>query len=79
MGAACYDCGLPYSSPAWADVVVPDDIWLKISPTGHDGGLLCFNCMNGRLAAIDAVNVPFMVASGPFSFAVRRGDMNQDF
>ncbi len=72
MKAECYDCKLSYSSPQWADVVVTDSIWRKISPTGDDGGLLCFNCMNGRLLALDLDNVPYQIASGPFSFAVRR-------
>ena len=68
---SCHDCGLAYGSPAWADVVVPNAIWKQISPTGDEGGLLCFNCMVGRLEALGLDNVPFRVTSGPFAFRVR--------
>lgn len=70
--STCYDCGLLYSGDAWADVVVPDGYWEMINPTHHEGGgLLCFNCMNRRFAALGLSNVPFQIASGPFSFSVR--------
>lgn len=41
----CYDCLLRYGEPGWADFVVPDDVWLRISPTGNDAGILCATCM----------------------------------
>ena len=65
--AECYDCKLEYGSSAWCDVVVRDEIWQQISPTGDEGGLLCFNCMVRRLAALGLENVPFKIASGPFA------------
>lgn len=68
-GAACYDCGLPYSDDGFADLVVPSDVWAKISPTGHDGGLLCPTCLvraTKRAGFADgAVYASF--GSGPFS------------
>jgi len=72
MKPGCYDCGLPYGSPAWVDVVIPDDMWQKISPTGHSGGVLCFNCMNKRLHNLGLINVPYDIASGPFAFHIRQ-------
>ncbi len=69
VNASCYDCGLAYGSPAWADVVVPDEIWRQICPTG--GGLLCFNCMVRLLSELGLQNVPVLITSGPFAFCVR--------
>lgn len=70
--AACFDCGLVYASSKWADVVVPDEYWEMINPSEDSGcGLLCFNCMVGRFEALGLQNVPFQIASGPFSFMVR--------
>ena len=65
--AACADCGLRYDDPGWADVVVSDVVWAMISPTGDEGGLLCFTCMNRRLSASRESNVPFQITSGPFA------------
>lgn len=61
----CADCGLPYGSERWADFVVPDDAWLKISPTGHEGGVLCVQCMLDRAvrAGVECVG---KFTSGPF-------------
>lgn len=71
MKACCYSCGMRYDSDGWADVVIPDAVWKLISPTGGDGGLLCFACMNARLSRLGLRNVPFQIASGPFSFMPR--------
>jgi len=49
---ACYDCLLPYTDPGFADFVVPDDVWAKISPTGDEGGILCATCMFRRMEAL---------------------------
>ena len=68
---SCHGCGLLYASRCWADVVVPNEIWKQISPTGDEGGLLCFNCIVGRLEDLGLSNVPFKVTSGPFAFRVR--------
>ena len=64
---ACYECGLVYGSPGWCDVVIPDEDWLAISPTGHGGGVLCFTCMARRLTVGGREGVPMAVTSGPFT------------
>lgn len=65
--AECYDCELEYGCDAWSDVVVSDEIWDLIKPSGNKGaGLLCFNCMVRRLAFLGLENVSFEVKSGPF-------------
>jgi hypothetical protein len=46
--AACYDCGRPYEM--CGDVSMDDAVWMQISPTGDEGGLLCANCTMNRLA-----------------------------
>lgn len=73
IGAACYDCRLPYGCDAWADLLVPDTIWEKINPSFHrEGGLLCCNCTVRRLRQVGLEwNVPFYFGSGPFSFSIR--------
>lgn len=42
--AFCGRCGLPYEDFP-ADMIVPDDQWKLISPSGDLGGLLCPNCI----------------------------------
>jgi hypothetical protein len=65
--AGCYDCDLPYGSDKWADVVLPNEIWELINPSEHDGGgLLCFNCINGRLTKLGLEDVPIKITSGAF-------------
>ena len=63
----CYDCGLLYSGPAWCDVVLSDEDWPSISPTGDLGGVLCFNCIARRLTVAGREGVPMQVTSGPFA------------
>lgn len=68
VGAAvCFDCGLSYADPGFCDLVVPHDVWLAMSPTGHEGGLLCPTCMcrAARRAGLDKVTAAFR--SGPFA------------
>ncbi len=68
QGLDCLDCGLEYGSDAWCDIVIPDDVWELISPTGHVGsGILCFNCMARRLKFIGLENVPFHIGSGVYA------------
>ncbi len=45
--AACHDCGKPYQE--CGDVVMDNETWRKISPTGNEGGLLCANHTMARL------------------------------
>ena len=67
--AVCRDCGVPYHNFP-CDLVVPDDIWKMISPTGHEGGLLCPNCLCGRLTGLGMTSVQ---VGGDFS-EIRKDD-----
>ena len=65
--AHCYDCKRPYGDEhGFPDLVVPDDVWAKISPTGDEGGLLCPSCMCRRAADIGLEHVAAVFRSGPF-------------
>lgn len=64
--ATCLDCGLPYNDPGFADLVVPHDVWAKISPTKDENGLLCPTCMV-RAAAKAGVETVATFRSGPFA------------
>lgn len=66
---ACYDCGLPYADPGWCDVAIPDQDWLAISPTGHEGGVLCLTCIARRLVGLGRRDVPLVVTSGPWRWS----------
>lgn len=61
----CHDCGIPYGSPRFPDLVVPHDQWAKISPSGDENGLLCPNCMCAR-AESAGVECRAIFRSGPF-------------
>lgn len=65
-GGACWDCRLPYTDPGFADLVVPHNIWAKVSPTGHEGGLLCPTCLVRR-AEMAGVQSVAEFRSGPFA------------
>jgi len=66
-GARCYDCGLPYSDPGFADLVVPHTIWNEhLSPKKNEGGLLCPTCMV-RAAEKAGVSCDAVFGSGPFA------------
>lgn len=41
----CYSCGRPYTDLGFPDLIVPDAVWDRISPTGDGGGLLCPACI----------------------------------
>lgn len=71
MEARCGDCGLPYGDDGFHDLVVPDDVWAKISPTGDENGLLCPTCMV-RAAHRAGVETRAVFRSGPF-FEEARG------
>ncbi len=45
MDAICNDCGLDYDDDGFQDLVLPNDLWAKISPTGDVNGLLCPTCL----------------------------------
>jgi hypothetical protein len=62
----CFDCERPYGNEhGFPDLVIQNDIWARISPTGDEGGLLCPSCICKRLydAGIKEVEAAFM--SGP--------------
>jgi hypothetical protein len=61
----CDDCGRPYASGGFPDLIITKDAWQRISPTGDDGGLLCPSCICQRLhdAGMSQVEGAFM--SGP--------------
>lgn len=65
-GLCCADCDLPYGSKGYADFVVPDDVWERISPTGGGGGILCANCMVRRAAEL-GIECEGSFTSGPFA------------
>lgn len=62
--ASCYDCGLPYGSKKWADFVVSDELWEKIS---KGDSLLCVNCMILRAEIMALENCEGKFTSGPFA------------
>ena len=57
----CFDCGLAYGSEGWIECVVPNDVWLKIGPHGHEGGILCITCIARRLKRLGMERVPVML------------------
>jgi hypothetical protein len=47
----CYDCERPYGHEhGFPDLIIPYWAWVKISPTGGEGGLLCPSCICARLS-----------------------------
>lgn len=68
MNSGCFDCGREYGDEhGFPDLIVPDDVWLRISPKGDFGGLLCPSCICKRAhdAGLTKVEARFM--SGPFA------------
>lgn len=51
--AKCFDCGMPYGTEDWVDIVLPNEQWDMIFPE-HDG-LLCPNCIMKRASKIKGV------------------------
>ena len=65
--ARCANCGRRYGDEfGFPDLVVPAEVWRKISPRGDEGGLLCPSCMCERAYAVGIENVSAFFASGPF-------------
>lgn len=64
----CEDCGRPYGDEyGFPDLIVPDDVWLMISPRGDFGGLLCPSCICKRAAVLGLKKVEARFCSGPFA------------
>lgn len=67
MQGCCIDCGRKYGDEyGFPDLLVPNDVWAKISPTEHEGGLLCPSCMCRRAFDAGLTDVPARFVSGPF-------------
>lgn len=65
---ACDDCKRLYGDEhGFPDLIVPDDVWLAISPTRDFGGLLCPSCIcaAAHRAGFEKVEARFM--GGPFA------------
>lgn len=46
----CEDCGRPYGDEhGFPDLVIPYEVWCRISTNGDDSGLLCPSCICKRL------------------------------
>ena len=54
----CYDCSKPYGEDGWIEAVIPDHVWIRISPTGNIGGILCISCISKRLKDAGIWGVP---------------------
>lgn len=65
--SGCLDCGVPYASPRFPDLVIPDEAWRAISPNGDEGGLMCPGCISARLEAAGLSGVPGKFTSGPMA------------
>lgn len=75
----CHDCGREYGDDhGFPDLIIPYDSWVRISPSGDDGGLLCPSCICRRLsgAAIKCegafMSGPIISVTGPTMHALRR-------
>ena len=62
----CVDCGRNYGDEyGFPDLVLPNDTWAAISPTGDEGGMLCPSCICKRLVDRGFEDVPAVFRSGP--------------
>lgn len=72
----CYDCGLPYDEFP-CDIVVNNKMWEQINPSlRKDGGLLCPNCLCGRLTQLGGTCV-HIVSIDVGSFENRLKDVSK--
>lgn len=63
---SCADCDLPYSDDGFADFVVDDGVWRKI--TADDGAnILCANCITRRAVRVGLTDETGHFTSGPFA------------
>lgn len=67
MQGCCIDCGRKYGDEhGFPDLVVPAYAWMRLSPTGDEGGLLCPSCMCRRAHDAGLSEVEAIFTSGPF-------------
>lgn len=66
--ASCFDCHTPYDAARFPDLIIETWAWIRISPTGDEGGLLCPNCISGRLY-IEGIKCLSCFTSGPLAVA----------
>ncbi len=63
---SCADCGRGYGEEhGFPDMIVPNDVWKLISPTGDEGGLICPCCIIRRCHKKGLSNVAARFTSGP--------------
>jgi hypothetical protein len=68
MNAPCFDCQRPYGDEhGFPDLVISNESWRRISPTGDEGGLLCPSCICKRLHDAGLENVEAAFRSGPIA------------
>jgi len=73
----CFYCKLPYGGDSWIEAIIPDKIWIEISPYNNQGGILCISCMAERLKKLGYDNVPVWIC-GTEPFKVQVGDPNDN-
>ena len=67
----CDDCKRPYGDEyGFPDLVIPDDVWQRISSTSSEGGLLCPSCICKRLHDAQ-INCSSRFTSGPLAKPTR--------
>lgn len=50
MSCTCQKCHKKYKT----DIIVPDNLWLKIAPKGDESGLLCGSCIAMAIENLDS-------------------------
>jgi len=80
----CHDCNRPYDDGGFQDLIIPNDAWRRISPTGDNGGLLCPSCICKRLsdAGISCegafMSGPIISVSQATMYALRVAENNKE-
>ncbi len=63
---ACEDCDLPYSDDGFADFVVSDEVWDRITFDDR-ASILCACCITRRAKRVGLEGVSGRFTSGPFA------------
>lgn len=62
----CFHCSRPYGDKhGFPDLLVPNEVWEKISPKKNEGGLLCPSCICKRVYDL-GIYCKAEFRSGPF-------------